>query len=194
MKINTLLLATLLSTSMSLASDTNPSTVSEMTVKQEGIKYIKMLGGALKEELQIHMKADKTGLGAMGFCTAQAESITKEVNSKFPEYALVRRTALKARNQANAADDLDKKIMKEYEASIVAKTFLPADIKVVQDGETTRIYKPLVTKGVCLKCHGMDISTEIQEVIKTHYPKDQAHGFELGSLRGMIVAEIKKHP
>ena len=194
MKINTLLLAALLSTSMSLASDINSNTVSELTVKQEGVKYIKMLGGALKSELQIHMKADKSGLAAMGFCTAQAESITKKINSKLPEYALVRRVAIKVRNQANVADDLDTKVMKEYEASIIAKTFLPADIKVVEDGKTTRVYKPLLTKGVCLKCHGSDISQEIQEEIKRNYPKDHAVGFKAGSLRGMIVAEIKKHP
>jgi len=193
MKLNTLFISALLSTSLSLASEIT-TTNTDMTVKQEGVKYIKMLGGALKSELQTHMKADKTGLSAMGFCTAQADSITKDVNAKLPEYALVRRTARKARNQENVTDDLDIKIMKEYEASIVDKTFLPADIKIVQKGETTRIYKPLLTKGVCLKCHGSNISSEIQEEIKRNYPKDKAIGFKEGSLRGMIVAEIKKQP
>ena len=194
MKINTLLITTLVSTSIALASEANTTPPAELTVKQEGMKYIKMLGGVLKNELQIHMKADKTGLAAMGFCTAKADDITKEVNSKLPKYASVRRTAMKTRNPNNAADALDKKVMAEYEASIKAKTFLPADIKVVKESETTRVYKPLVTKGVCLKCHGTDISKEIQGEIKTNYPKDQAIGFKEGSLRGMIVAEIKKKP
>ncbi len=194
MKTNTLFIAALLSTSLSLASDTKPTDISDMTLKQEGVKYIKMLGGALKGELQTHMKADKTGLGAMGFCTAQAENITKEVNSKLPKYASVRRTALKTRNEKNVADAIDLKVMQEYEESIEEKTFLPADIKVVEEGNTVRVYKPLLTKGVCLKCHGTDISKEIQEEIKNNYPKDKAVGFKEGSLRGMIVAEIKKHP
>lgn len=190
MKINLLLLTTLISTSMAFTSEV--TSTKEMTVKQEGIKYIKMLGGALKGELQTHMKADKTGLSAMGFCTAKADDITNEVNSKLPKYASVRRTALKTRNPNNAADALDQKVMAEYEASIEAKTFLPADIKVLEEGDTTRVYKPLLTQGVCLKCHGSDISQEIQDEIKIHYPKDQAIGFKEGSLRGMIVAEIKK--
>ena len=194
MKINTLLITTLVSTSIALASEANTTSPAEITVKQEGMKYIKMLGGVLKSELQTHMKADKTGLAAMGFCTAKADDITKEVNSKLPKYASVRRTAMKTRNSDNAADALDQKVIAEYEASIKAKTFLPADIKVVKEGDTTRVYKPLVTKGVCLKCHGNDISKEIQGEITTHYPKDQAVGFKQGSLRGMIVAEIKKHP
>lgn len=192
MKINTLLLTTLLSTSLSLSSEVNITTATELTVKQEGMKYIKMLGGALKGELQTHMKADKTGLGAMGFCTAQADSITKEVNTKLPKYALVRRTAVKSRNQNNAADVLDQKVMADYEASIKAKTFLPSNITIVEEGDTTRVYKPLLTKGVCLKCHGSETSHEIQEEIKRSYPKDQAVGFKEGSLRGMIVAEIKR--
>ena len=190
MKITTLLLTTLLSSSMALAAESTPT---DMSVKQEGVKYIKMLGGTLKGELQTHMKADKSGLAAMGFCTAKADDITKEVNAKLPKYASVRRTALKTRNEKNVPDALDTKVMQEYEASIAAKTFLPADIKVVVDGDTTRIYKPLVNKAVCLKCHGIDVSKEIKNEIAANYPKDQAVGFKEGSLRGVIVTEIKKH-
>lgn len=193
MKINTLLLTALLSTSMALSSEAT-TTATETTTKQEGIKYIKMLGRALKSELQIHIKADKTGLAAMGFCTAKAVDITKEVNSKLPAYASVRRTALKTRNENNLPDALDIKVMKAYEASITDKTFLPTDIKVIKEGNTTRVYKPLVTQGVCLKCHGSDLSKEIQGEITTYYPKDKAVGFKEGSLRGMIVAEIKINP
>ena len=193
MKINTLLLATLLSTSMTLASEIN-TTAQEMTVKQEGVKYIKMLGGALKTELQKEMKADKTGVGAVTFCTNEATKLTAEINSKLPDYAKVRRTALKLRNlEKNAADTLDTKIMQEYVASIEAKTFTPKDIKVVEDGDVTRVYKPLLAKPVCLICHGSKISTAIQEEITKGYPQDKAVNFEENSLRGVIVAEIKKH-
>jgi len=194
MKINTLLLATLLSASMALASETNTTTAPEMTVKQEGIKYIKMLGGALKTKLQTEMKADKTGVGAVTFCTNEATKLTAEINSKLPDYAKVRRTALKLRNsEKNAADALDTKIMQEYVASIEAKTFTPKDIKVVEDGDVTRVYKALLAKNVCLVCHGSKISKVIQEEITKGYPNDKAVNFEENSLRGVVVAEIKKH-
>ena len=191
MKLNTLLLTTLLSSSIVLASEATPT---EMPVKQEGIKYIKMLGGALKTELQKEMKADKTGVGAVTFCTNEATKLTAEINSKLPDYAKVRRTALKLRNsEKNAADTLDTKIMQEYVASIEAKTFTPKDIKVVEDGDVTRVYKPLLAKNVCLVCHGSKISKVIQEEITKGYPHDKAVNFEENSLRGVIVAEIKKH-
>ena len=163
-----------------------------MTAKQEGIKYIKMLGGALKTQLQMHMKADETGISAMGFCSAKAEDITKEVNMKLPKYASVRRTALKIRNENNTPDALDIQVMEAYEASISNNTFLPTDIKVIKEGDTIRVYKPLVTQKVCLKCHGSNISKEIQSEIITNYPNDMAVAFKEGSLRGVIVSEIRK--
>ena len=195
MRIHTLLLTSLLTTSIVLASTTTPTknSIAEMTAKQEGMTYIKMLGGTLKSSLQTHIKADKTGLSAMGFCTAKAADITKEVNNKLPEYASVRRTALKTRNTNNMPDALDIKVMQEYESSIAQNTFVPTDIKVVEKDNTIRIYKPLVTQSVCLMCHGKNISKEIQEIITTNYPQDKAVDFKINSLRGVMVAEIKKH-
>lgn len=193
MKPNMFLLATLLSTTLIMAIDTNTTASPEISIKQEGIKYIKMLGGILKSELQMHLRADKTGLAAMGFCTAKADDITKEINKKLPTYASVRRTALKIRNENNLPDALDINVMKDYEASIAANTFMPTDIKVVQEGTTIRVYKPLVAQGVCLKCHGNNISKEIQEEITANYSRDKAVGFKEGSLRGVIVSEVKKY-
>ncbi|WP_052746101.1 Tll0287-like domain-containing protein [Sulfurovum lithotrophicum] len=163
-------------------------------VKQEGVKYIKMLGGALKSQLQAKMKEDKTGLTALAFCTGSADDITNEVNKKLPPYAKVRRTSLKVRNgKVNTPDATDRKVMEEYVASIKAKKFSPKDIKVVEEGDATRVYKPLVAKAVCLKCHGSNLSPKISDAIKTAYPNDKATGFKEGDLRGVIVAEIKKH-
>ena len=164
------------------------------TTKAEGIKYIKMLGKALKTEMKAHMKKDPTGLEALAFCSGSADNITKTVNAKLPAYAKVRRTALKVRNnKVNAPDATDKKIMEQFEKEIAEKKLTPKSIEVVKVGDTTRIYKPLVTKKMCLKCHGSDLSPKIADAIKSAYPNDKATGFKEGSLRGVIVAEIKKH-
>lgn len=191
MKFKIVLAPLLLSASL-FAADQNATT--DITIKQEGIGYIKMLGGALKSELQTHMKADPSGMSALGFCTAKADEITQNINKKLPKYASVRRTSLKNRNEKNAADAIDTQIMQAYEKEIADKTFTPDnDIKIVQDNDTTRIYKPLITETACLKCHGKDLSDEIKKSLVVNYPKDQAVGFTEGSLRGVIVTEIKKH-
>ena len=186
MKLKNILLSAILLTSASLADD--------MAVKQEGIKYIKMLGGALKSQLQAKMKEDKSGLTALAFCTGSADKITKEVNTKLPEYASVRRTSFKVRNdKVNTADATDKKVMEKFESEIKAKTLTPKTIVMVEEGDVTRVYKPLLAKAVCLKCHGTDLSPKIAEAVKSAYPHDKAVGFKEGDLRGVIVAEIKKH-
>jgi len=181
--------AILLSTAALMAQPSKP-----MPVKKEGVGYIKMLGKALKTELKAHMKNDPSGLEALAFCSGSADAITKKVNAKLPAYAKVRRTALKVRNdKVNMPDETDVKVMKKFEEEIAAKKLTPKSIEVVKVGETTRIYKPLVTKKVCLKCHGSDLSPKIAEAIKSAYPNDKATGFKEGDLRGVIVAEIKKH-
>ncbi|MBD3790309.1 MAG: DUF3365 domain-containing protein [Campylobacterales bacterium] len=190
MKLQTILLSALLATSL-FAADQNAT--APMTTKQEGVQYIKMLGEALKSQLQAQMKADPSGMSALGFCTAKAMEITKEVNQKLPTYASVRRTALKTRNEGNAPDAIDTQVMQDYEKAIADKTFTPTDIKVVEEGNVTRLYKPLITEAPCLKCHGTQLSPDIQASLKVNYTKDQATGFTEGSLRGVIVAEIKKH-
>ncbi len=163
-------------------------------LKKEGVGYIKMLGGTLKSDLQAKMKEDPTGIAAANFCKDNAEKITKEVNTKLPEYANVRRTALKTRNQSNNPDATDTKIMEEYVAAIKTKTFKPSEaIKVVEEGDATRVYKPLFVQKACLKCHGTTVSPEISTLIKKGYPDDQAIGMSEGDFRGVIVAEIKKH-
>ena len=64
---------------------------------------------------------------------------------------------------------------------------------MVEDGDVTRVYKPLLAKNVCLVCHGSKISKAIQEEITKGYPEDKAVDFKENSLRGVVVAEIKKH-
>ena len=153
------------------------------TPKEEGIKYIKLLGKALKTQLKAHLKADKSGVGALNFCSDEAFKITKEVNLKLPASVKVRRTAFKVRNEKNRADNIDVKVMKSFLSH-------PTKLKTYQDGDTFRVYKPLYTMGVCLKCHGNNLSKELKEILKKKYPHDKAIDFMAGSLRGVIVSEI----
>jgi hypothetical protein len=186
MKLSTMVLSSLLLTSMGMADHT--------AVKMEGVKYIKQLGGTLKSQLQKKMKEDPSGLTALAFCTSSADKITNEVNAKLPEYAKVRRTALKVRNsKVNASDVLDEKVMQEFEAMIKKGEMTPKTLKVVEHHGVTRVYKPLLTQKACLKCHGSNLSPKITEALKSAYPHDKATGFKEGDLRGVIVAEIKKH-
>jgi len=162
------------------------------TGKEQGVAAIKQLGGALKSKLQAKMKEDPSGIEAVKFCTANADMITKDINGKLPKNISVRRTSLKPRNSADKPDGTDIKVMDVLAKEIAAKQISPNSVKVVEVNGGIRVYKPLVTQKVCLKCHGSNISPEISKIIKEKYPQDQATGFKEGDLRGVIVAEVKK--
>jgi hypothetical protein len=183
MKLKTIFLSAILLGSAALAEA--PS------AKEQGISAIKQLGGTLKSKLQAKMKEDPTGVTAAEFCAQSAEKITKEVNGKLPKNITVRRTSLKTRNSANKPDTVDTGVMDVFAKELAAKQISPGTIKVVEADGATRVYKPLVTQKVCLKCHGSNISPEIAKIIKEKYPDDQARGFKEGDLRGVIVAEVK---
>ncbi len=160
-------------------------------IAAEGVKYIKILGKELKGNLVKYLKQDPTALQAAYFCAKSAQDITKRVNAKFPSYVKVRRTALKYRNPDNKPDATDIKVMKEMEAAIKAGNFKKKPL-VVEAGDRKRVYIPLITEKVCLKCHGpaKSINPKVRETISKRYPNDLATGFKEGDLRGVIVAEI----
>ena len=184
-KISILGLSALLA--LSLQADT-------MGMKKEGVKYIKMLGKELKTNLKAHMKADPSGLEAMGFCAGKAQEITQAVNAKLPKGATVRRTALKLRSPANAADIIDKDMMQSYQKKADAKTLDGKDIQMAEVDGKMRVYKPLLIQPVCMKCHGdsAKVSDDIQAVLTKVYPSDNAMGFNVGDFRGVMVSEFPK--
>jgi len=188
-----LILTSLLCATMLYAGDTN-STITELSKKQEGIKYIKMLGKTLKSHLKAEMKADKTALKAIDFCATKADELTKEVNSKLPKNVTVRRASLLTRNEANKADALDKAIMQEIISDMNKTNVDVSKPLMVETPSGYRVYKPLFIKPVCLKCHGSskEVSAEVQKVIRSKYPNDKAIGYKEGNLRGLIVSEITK--
>jgi len=197
MKVTKILLISAIAT-FAMAAENNATVAlktesnATMSVKMEGVKYIKMLGMELKGKMKKAMKADPTALKAVKFCSDEAEKLTQEVNAKFPKNVTVKRVSLDVRNPKNSPDTIDTKVLNEYAKAIENKTFNPKDIKVVQDGNTTRVYKPMVVGKVCLKCHGSNVSKEVKEVIAKKYPADKAINLKEGTLRGAFVAEIKK--
>jgi len=193
-----LILTSLLCATMLHAGDTNSTTpnsaVKELSKKQEGVHYIKMLGKTLKSHLKAEMKADKTVLKAIDFCATKADELTKEVNSKLPKNVKVRRTSLLTRNEANKPDALDKAIMQEIISDMNKTNIDVSKPLMVETPSGYRVYKPLFIKPVCLKCHGSskEVSAKVQKVISSKYPNDKAIGYKEGDLRGLIVSEITK--
>lgn len=120
--------------------------------------------------------------GAIGFCNAEALSLTSAFASKD---ILVRRTALRYRNPSNAPDSTEIIQLSAYAQTLPA-TGKPVLLK--DDEDNIHYFKPIYTLALCLNCHGdpgTHISPATQQAIRRYYPDDKATGFGENSLRGM---------
>jgi hypothetical protein len=166
-----------------------PSEAEQTEVRQAGHavadKLVQTLGGQLKAALE-----SGGPVAAVTVCQSAAQPLTSSVTAGTPG-TTVRRTALKVRNPANAADATDLEVLMEF-----AK--LPPDqgpAEIIRWTENTaRFYKPLVTQEVCTKCHGdpAGFSPELRQLLDTAYPDDQATGYQVGDLRGVIRVDVQR--
>ncbi len=53
--------------------------------------------------------------------------------------------------------------------------------------------EPLLIQKPCLACHG-EPKAEVQAALDQHYPTDQATGYALGDLRGVLWVELDRQP
>lgn len=146
-------------------------------------------GTTLKEALQ---QAIQNGGPANGIavCHDQAGQIATDLGQK--EGILIGRTSLKLRNSANAPDNWELAVLKQFEARKAQGE--PADklefFAVIDDDQgqkTFRYMKAIPTAALCLNCHGEHIPPEVDAKLKELYPNDQARGFKEGQLRGAFT-------
>ena len=108
----------------------------------------------------------------------------------------VRRVSLKYRNPDDIPDQYEKGVLEKFdslreEGKMVVEH---EDYRVVEeDGKKyLRYMKPLITKKLCLNCHGSteDIPTTVRGFLNTNYPEDRATGFKVGDVRGAVSVKI----
>jgi len=179
-----------------LASITNP-----LVLKSRAA--IKPLAMQLKQAMQGAMKSGGP-IKALSVCQAQAPVITNalntnkintnSLNSTPTQHVSVTRTSLKVRNSTNTPDKWELKVLQQFEHDLAAgksiKNIEYSEKVMTEQGEIFRYMKAIPTKAVCLKCHGSEISADVQEKIANLYPKDKAVGFKKGDIRGAFSTKI----
>jgi hypothetical protein len=146
-------------------------------------------GATLKEALQ---QAVQSGgpVNGIAVCHDQASQIAVDLGQQLG--MLVGRTSLKVRNPANAADNWELAVLKQFEARKAQGE--PADklefFAVIDDDQgqkTFRYMKAIPTAALCLNCHGENLKPEVDAKLKELYPNDQARGYKEGDLRGAFT-------
>jgi len=144
-----------------------------VTPQEAGQQLVKRLGGTLKEKL-----STDGPIAAIAFCSEQAQALTVETAAN-SGYALSRVTD-RPRNVANRANESEMKLIQVVQADLAAGQIKPS----YSMGEVT--YLPLVTKPLCLNCHGAQLIPELEARIRELYPEDQATGYKVDQLRGLV--------
>lgn len=154
-----------------------------------GREVARKLGAALKEALE---QAIQHGgpVNGVAVCHDQAERIATEVSQQ--QGTLIGRTSLKIRNPANAPDNWELAVLKQFEArkaqgEPVDSLEFAALIEDDQGKKTFRYMKAIPTAALCLHCHGQNLDPAVDAKLRELYPNDQARGFQEGDLRGAFT-------
>jgi hypothetical protein len=154
------------------------------TLEEIAKEAIQALGSTLKNELETAMKSGGT-INALEVCNVKAPVIAEEIS--WEQDVQVSRTSLKYRNPANAPNEWQTTVLEDFEAKKAAgedpATLVYSEIV----NNEFRFMKAIPTAGLCLACHGTDISPEVTAELARLYPQDMATGFKEGDLRGAFV-------
>lgn len=151
---------------------------------------IKAFGSDLKQALTKAMSSEGP-IKALEVCNLQAGPIAKK-HSLLSDWDIAR-TSTKVRNAKNAPDEWELAVLEQFEKRKLAGESLTTMeyFEVVQKGDNLvhRYMKPISTSGICLTCHGQNVSNEITNKVKLLYPNDQATGFQVGDIRGAFTLQ-----
>ena len=155
---------------------------------QEGKAAIKEFSGTLKSALVSAMKSGGP-IEAINVCNEVAPIISAELSKKYGFE--ITRTSLKIRNPNNTADNWEKEILYQFEASKQqgeeVETLFVSEATTQNEAHELRMMKAIPTGAICLTCHGSNIEPSIQTKLNDLYPEDQAIGFKLGDIRGAFT-------
>lgn len=128
---------------------------------------------------------------AIAACADEARTITDRIATKTG--VKVGRSSLRLRNADNAGPDWVTAWLREQGERSAAGVSPTVSIIDTKDGTLVRFINPIPVGGVCVTCHGSDelIDPAVKKILTERYPKDQAHGYKAGDLRGALWAEAK---
>ena len=144
---------------------------------------VKVLGGTLKAAI-----AAEGIEGAIRTCNVHANPIVDSLSKEYN--ATIKRTSLRIRNQENKPTANEKHILKLYQrAQEAGEDLMPI---VILDSNWVTFYSPIITKPLCLNCHGEpELRLETIELLEKMYPGDKAYSYKLDEIRGMWSIKFK---
>ena len=143
----------------------------------------------LKGQLKAALKAEGP-VGAVNTCSVIAPAIAQQVSQ---EHQLsIYRVSHKNRNPQGAPDSFESEALQKWETQ-PPKAGAKEEFYGVSmnKGEPVfRYVRGIRIQKACLQCHGTNVTPQVKAAIASHYPADQAVGYELNDLRGAVSSSI----
>lgn len=175
-----LVMAFLLFPNPAVAEDT-----AQLETKAKNLAF--QLGTRLKAQLKTAIEAGGPA-NAITTCNVIAPQIAEELSTQGWK---VGRTSLKLRNPNNSPDEWERSTLLAFEkqmaAGVPAGKLQNSTLESSQGVTRYRFMKAIPVGGVCLACHGEDLSKDVQSTLAEKYPLDEATGYRLGELRGAFT-------
>lgn len=165
-----------------------PTKEQRIAMEKVSTDFMKSLKGVLVSEIE------SNGIvSAVSVCSDTAQVLTNKFGTE--KGLFIKRVSFKNRNPANAPDDFETEVLKEFE-KMNEEGNLSKEIdyiKIVEEDDVTKLryLKPIFVEAPCLNCHGMEeqMSTEVLKVIDEYYKNDKARNYNVGDLRGAVSVE-----
>ena len=165
----------------------------------EALGRARTAANALGRELQAALLAALDSGGparAVAYCADSAQVLTAR---HAREGVYLRRVSLRVRNPANRPDAVEERMLRRFD-SLRAAGSLPSEVARSArspSGERVVEYaRPILVQPACLACHGdrERLAPGVREILRTRYPSDQAVGYRVGDLRGLISVRVPLRP
>jgi len=173
------------------ADSTNPTIAA---VRQTGEGMIDRVGHMMIYEIE-RAVADKGLAKAVESVHLKNLTLPKAEPGQ-PRITAVKLTSLELRNPANRPDAADRSALEIINTALREGSEVPGVLvqQLDRPGQQAewRVYRPITTMPLCLKCHGAtaDLAPEIRAQLALKYPLDQAVGYTAYKWRGVIQVSL----
>ncbi len=102
----------------------------------------------------------------------------------------IKRTTDRWRQHKNKPTAYELEVINKYKKQLALNEALKPAIHTVE--QQSIFYAPIITQGLCLKCHGEKEAILDYLSIQEKYPNDLAVGYKPGDLRGIWSIAFEK--
>ncbi|HVZ66463.1 MAG TPA: DUF3365 domain-containing protein [Lacunisphaera sp.] len=168
------------------------------TIRRNAEQVIQRLGTTLIYEVERTVQTDGVGKALEIAHLKNFEPPKLAANQ--PQLAAIKLTSLQIRDPANAPDPADGAVLAKINEALQEGDDVPPLmmqlVTPIGAPPEWRVYRPISTMPVCLKCHGPaeSLAPEVRAWLAQHYPDDAATGYTGYQWRGVLRVSFSDAP